>query len=227
MEESGASALSALGDMSLTPLSFLDRSAAVWAQRPAVRDGERAWSYSEHAERVGRLAASLRSELRVADGERVATLLPNVSAMLELHYAVPGAGGVLVPLNTRFKGGEAAWILSRSEARALFTVGEFLGQDYLKMLEAESLPSLETRVVFDGERVNALGWNAFLAEGERVSASDALLRASAVQPDDLADLLFTSGTTGKPKGVMCAHAQTLRAVHFAGIGFDLARQNPQ
>ena len=84
----------------LTPLRFLERSAQVWAERPAVVSGERTFTYAEHHERIRRLAGALQ-ELGVEPGDRVATLLPNVHAMLELHYAVPGIGAVLVPLNTR------------------------------------------------------------------------------------------------------------------------------
>src|ERR687888_2140527 len=104
----------------LTPLSFLERSADVWADRPAVVDGERTWTYAEHHERVRRVAAALRGELGVAAGDRVAALLPNVVAMLELHYAVPGAGAVLVPLNTRLAAGDYAHILRHSGASAVF-----------------------------------------------------------------------------------------------------------
>src|SRR5215217_2510587 len=100
----------------LTPLSFLERSADVWAERPAVTDGARAWTYAEHHERVRRAAGALRGELGIAPGDRVATLLPNVAPMLELHYAVPGAGAVLVPLNTRLTGGDYAHILRHSGA---------------------------------------------------------------------------------------------------------------
>src|SRR6185503_4286873 len=106
-------------DAPLTPLSFLERSADVWADRPAVVDGERAWTYAEHHERVRRAAGALHGELRVAAGDRVAALLPNVSALLELHYAVPGARAVLVALNTRLTGGDYAHILAHSGASAV------------------------------------------------------------------------------------------------------------
>src|SRR3954462_2017386 len=95
----------------LTPLRFLERSATVWADRPAVRAGERTWTYAEHHDRVRRLAGALERELGVTDGARVATLLPNVALMLELPYAVPGVGGVLTPLNPRLAAEEYAYIL--------------------------------------------------------------------------------------------------------------------
>src|SRR3954451_168062 len=99
----------------LTPLRFLERSARVWAGRPAVVSGERTFTYAEHHDRVRRLAGALKA-LGVEAGDRVATLLPNVHAMLELHYAVPGIGAVLVPLNTRLTAGDYAYILGHSGA---------------------------------------------------------------------------------------------------------------
>ena len=103
----------------LTPLRFLQRSEDVWASRPGVRSGEQLWTYGEHGERVRRAAAALRGELGIGEGDRVATLLPNVPAMLELHYAVPGALGVLVPLNTRLAPDDYAYILGHAEPRVV------------------------------------------------------------------------------------------------------------
>src|SRR5829696_5589059 len=108
--------MTTVSDAPLTPLGFLERSADVWADRPAVVNGARAWTYAEHHDRVCRLAAALHGELGVRADDRVAALLPNVAAMLELHYAVPGAGAVLVPLNTRLAGPEYAHILGHSGA---------------------------------------------------------------------------------------------------------------
>src|SRR5215204_3488707 len=108
----------------LTPLRFLERSAQVWADRPAVVSGERTFTYAEHHDRVRRLAGALQA-LGVEPGDRVGTLLPNVHAMLELHYAVPGIGAVLVPLNTRLTPDDYAYILEHSGAR-LVVVAEQL-----------------------------------------------------------------------------------------------------
>src|SRR5919201_2096065 len=103
----------------LTPLSFLVRSADVWADRPAIREGRREWTYAQHYERVRRATGALRAELGIEVGDRVATLVPNIAAMLELHYAVPGAGGVLVPLNTRLAARDYAYILTHAGASAV------------------------------------------------------------------------------------------------------------
>src|SRR4029079_14431518 len=103
----------------LTPLRFLERSAQVWAERPAVVSGERTFTYAEHHERIRRLAGAL-TQLGVGPGDRVATLLPNAIAMLELHFAVPGIGAVLVPLNTRLTRDDYAYIVDHSGAEIVF-----------------------------------------------------------------------------------------------------------
>ena len=123
-----------------------------------------------------------------------------------------------MPVNTRYKGEEAAYLLGRSGARVLFTVTDFLGTDYVSLLRSSgaALPSLERIVVLGGPVPAGPGpactsWDSFVAAGERVSAADAEARALSVEPDDTCDIMFTSGTTGQPKGAVCTHAQTLRA----------------
>src|SRR5262249_15653496 len=135
---------------------------------------------------------------------------PNTSGWVFAAVGLQMAGGVLVPLNTRFKGSEAAYILRKSRARILVTVEEFLGTRYLDLLQGHELPDLERRVLLGGSATGGTTFEAFPGEGERTSEAEARRRALAIAPDDLADILFTSGTTGRPKGVMSAHVQNLR-----------------
>src|SRR5688572_14956299 len=102
----------------LTPLRFLQRSASVFRQKPAVVYGDRSWTYPELAERVNRLASAL-TMAGVERGDRVAFLVPNIPAMLEGHFAVPLAGAILVAINTRLSAPEVEYILDHSGARAL------------------------------------------------------------------------------------------------------------
>jgi acyl-CoA synthetase (AMP-forming)/AMP-acid ligase II len=201
----------ARGDLEFGTIPGMLAIAAVrHGERTAVEDGAATLTYRDLATTVRRAARALMAK-GIARGERVAIWAPNRWEWIVAALATHAVGAVLVPLNTRYKGPEAAWILARSEARAIFTVRSFVGQDYLKALEAESLPALRTRVLFDETDASAETWPAFLAGGADVSEADAAAREATVQPEDLGDLLFTSGTTGKPKGVMCTHAQTLRA----------------
>ena len=121
-------------------------------------------------------------------------------------------GAVLVPLNTRFKGAEASDILRRSKARMLLTVGEFLNVRYLDLLDGEFLPDLERNVLLRGcdRREGVEDWEAFLSAGEAVDPVDLAARCGAVTPEDVLDIMFTSGTTGRPKAAISTHGKTTR-----------------
>jgi fatty-acyl-CoA synthase len=184
----------AVHDLALTPIAFLERSAEVWASRPGVVDQDQRVTYAEHADRVRRAVAVLRYELGLRAGDRVATLLPNTAAMLELHYAVPGAGCVLVPLNTRLAAGDYAYILEHSGARVVFVL------DSMRDLLHKALRQMRgprPRVVCVGD-----------AGAELESLLAVARPAELSRPDDERALLsinYTSGTTGRPKGVMTTH----------------------
>jgi acyl-CoA synthetase (AMP-forming)/AMP-acid ligase II len=177
--------------------------------RSAVEDGAKRLTFAElgaAALRASRafLAAGLRP------GDRAAIWAPNAWEWIVAALGLQCAGGVLVPLNTRWKGAEAGYVLRKSRARILLTVGEFLGVRYPALLAGEALPDLETIVCLRGSADGTLSWADFLARGEEVGDAAARAAALSVSPDALSDLLFTSGTTGKPKGVMTTHAQNLR-----------------
>ena len=160
----------ARGDLEFGTIpGLIEAAAARYGERTAIEDRVTAVTYRGAGDGACGVRRARWWRGGSQRGDRVAIWAPNRWEWIVAALATHALGGVLVPLNTRFKGGEAAWILARSEARALFTVREFLGQDYLKMLEAESLPALETRVVFEGEDARALSWNAFLGGGATAS----------------------------------------------------------
>ncbi|MFM8303233.1 MAG: AMP-binding protein, partial [Actinomycetota bacterium] len=181
----------------------------------AVVDGDRRVSYAALTAMVADAARALVAS-GVEAGDRVALWAPNSLEWIVAALGITTAGGVLVPVNTRFKGAEAAHVLGRSGATALFCVRGFLDTDYPALL-AESgidLPALAHTIVISGEPGNAPGevaWADFLARGTAVADAALDARVAAIGPDDPSDVVFTSGTTGSPKGVVMAHGQTLRA----------------
>jgi len=184
-------------------------AAGRYGARSAVEEGDVALRFSDLHE-AGLHAARAFVAAGVERGDRVAVWAPNIWEWIVAAIGLQGVGGVLVPLNTRLKGLEAGYILAKSGARLLCTVSGFLDADYVGSLAGQELPDLERIVMLRGAAAGATPWSEFLAEGERCSEDEARDRAAAVRPDDLSDMLFTSGTTGRPKGVMTAHGQNLR-----------------
>lgn len=184
-------------------------ASAEYGTRIAITDGEVKLTYAElDAARIRSAQAFIAAGLE--KGERVAIWAPNIYQWIIAAIGAQSIGGVLVPLNTRYKGSEAAYILRTSGAKMLFTVGEFLGARYPEMLADQALPELQRTVTLSGEAANCQTWEAFLASGEAISADDVELRACALTPEDTLDILFTSGTTGNPKGVVTCHGQNIR-----------------
>jgi acyl-CoA synthetase (AMP-forming)/AMP-acid ligase II len=188
----------------------------------AIVDGDLRLTYAQLDKAVSAVAAAVIAA-GLVKGDRGALWAPNSASWVIAALGLQRAGGVLVPVNTRFLGEEAAFILQKSQAKLLFTTTKFLGRDYpASLAEAAGgygakrpvadLPALQRIVTLSGPLSRAtVSWNDFLDLGRSVADADVDERANTVTPDDLSDILFTSGTTGRPKGAMCTHGQTLRA----------------
>ncbi|MFF0548364.1 FadD3 family acyl-CoA ligase [Streptomyces sp. NPDC004311] len=210
------------GDLRWGTVAGLVRSAAQrYAGREAVVDGRVRIDYAQLGDRVERAAAACLAA-GVEPGDRVAVWAPNSLEWIVSALGAVSAGAVLVPLNTRFKGAEAAYVLGRSRARLLFVTGTFLGTSYVASLRRAAsegpgsgplpgLPHLEQVVVLADDAPESFRtWKEFLAGGDGVPAGAVRERADSVRPDSPSDIVFTSGTTGSPKGAVITHAQTLR-----------------
>ncbi|MFF7182857.1 FadD3 family acyl-CoA ligase [Streptomyces sp. NPDC008121] len=210
------------GDLEWGTIPRLVRSAAErYGPAEAVVEGRTRVSYAELGDRVERAAAACMAS-GVAPGDRVAVWAPNTLDWIVSALGAVTAGAVLVPLNTRFKGTEAASVLARSRARLLFVTGTFLGTSYVASLRRAvvELPHLERVVVLgDAAPDDYLTWKSFLALGDGVPSSEVRRRADAIDPSAPSDIIYTSGTTGAPKGAVITHAQTLRCY---GVWSDLA-----
>ena len=171
----------------------------------AVIDDDRRITYAGLAAEARRFGAALVAS-GVGPGDRVSIWAFNSSEWIVAALGIWQAGAVLVPINTRFKGAEAADILQRSRARALITVTDFLDTDYVALLRDSGiqLPALQTVVVAHRE-----SWDDFVSRATEADLAEVDRRRDAVTPDDPSDILFTSGTTGRPKGVVSTHARTL------------------
>jgi fatty-acyl-CoA synthase len=186
----------------LTPVSFLERSAYVFPDRTAVIHGDRRYTYRELEARVNRLASALRGA-GMTRHDRVAFLCPNIPAMLEAHYGVPAAGGVLVAINTRLSTDEIGYILAHSGARFLFVDAELV-----PLVEPLDLGRLRVARVDDTGRAGD-PYEDFLAGGSPDPVPSWL-----EDEEETISINYTSGTTGRPKGVM----YTYRGVYLNALG---------
>jgi fatty-acyl-CoA synthase len=192
-----------LVNISLTQVRFLERAVKLYGNKTAVICGMQRWTYREYAERVDRLAQGLE-DLGIRPGDRVAYLGYNCHRLLECYYGIVKMGAVLLPLNIRLIAADFEYIIRDAEPRVVFVDPDFL--DRLEPI-LKKIPEVKRFVLLEGME-NPPEW----VQG----TYDKLLARSSPRPpqspgsypfreDDMAELFYTSGTTGPPKGVMLTH----------------------
>jgi len=189
-------------------------AAEKWPYGVGLIEGDRQWTFAKIWTDARRAASAMIAH-GVVHGDRVAIWAPNCRAWVIAALGAQIAGAAIVPLNTRFKGQEAADIIRRSRAKLLFAPQNFLDTDYKSLLAGEDLPDLDELIYTDS------GFAAFLARGQ--GAEDPAVDAAyaRLSGDDVSDIIFTSGTTGRPKGAITTHRQVVQTFGDWAVRVDL------
>ncbi|HQN55405.1 MAG TPA: AMP-binding protein, partial [Novosphingobium sp.] len=182
-----------------------EAAARRWGSAVALIEGSETRTFAQLWAEC-RAAASALLARGVTTGDRVAIWAPNRREWVVAAVATQLCGAAIVPLNTRLKGREAGDILRRTHARLLLTVTDFLGIDYRALLADEDLPELAETVLLDRD------FASFVASGKGADDPSIDAALAALTPDHVSDIMFTSGTTGVPKGVLMTHGRIVPQV---------------
>jgi fatty-acyl-CoA synthase len=203
--------------------SLVDERRAHDGTREAVGFRGERWTFARLADEVDGFARGLLA-LGVRPGDRVALWMLNRPEWMVAALAVLKIAAILVPINTRFRTDDVRYVVGQSGSIAIVLAERSGPVDYLAMVRELDLPALRHRIVLSDEaRPATVHWGSLVADGQRVGAGALADRARAVDPDATALLMYTSGTTGFPKGVMHCHnlvRNVIDRVNRMAITFD-------
>ena len=212
----------------MTLSQTLDRAAREFPDRPLVITDERSYSYREIQEWSQRLAGGL-VELGIEAGDHVALVMANHPEFVPIKFAIARTGATCVPINFLFRAAELGYVLGQSDAKVLITMDRYRDLDYLSHLDelapgwdtngfGRIFPRLQHVVTFSpsgGEHPRTLSLDRLAAMGGDATRAELAARDAAADPQSYSDILYTSGTTGSPKGVLLKHDQVVRESYAA------------
>ena len=202
-----------------------EAAALQWPDAPALIENDETWTFAALWAECRQAAAAFIAH-GIGEGDRVAIWAPNCREWVVAAVGAMTLGAAIVPLNTRLKGREAGDILRRTQATVLVTVTDFLGTNYPELIADEDLPALHLTLTLrcfvsswekmndshEGTKQRRKDWDQFLASASGIDEAQIDQALSRLTADHLSDIMFTSGTTGSPKGVMMSYARVLPQV---------------